>query len=703
MAEVWTELKTAKNGRNYFKPDEFEEMISQIDFKQISKNKVKYYNCAASFDIETSSFYNDYGEKQANMYIWMLNISGLTCIGRTWEELLNVFDILIETLAINKNNRFVIYIHNAAYEFQFMRLWFKWESVFALAERKVVRAMTVDGIEFRCSYILTNKSLQKVAEDLPDEFNGIAKLTGELNYREIRSSQTPLTEQELQYCINDVLIVTYLIYDKLRTENNIANIPLTATGYVRKAVRKNCLYNKNDFTASLYYKRLMSKLTMTLQDYEMLRYAFQGGFTHACCLHSNMVLENIGSIDFTSAYPAEMIKEKYPMSPFKKCSITSMKQFREMLNCYCCLFDVEFTDIESRVIFEHVISESKCRVCEDALIDNGRVVHASKIVMTITEQDFFIYEKFYKWKSMRIARFRYAYKNYLPTLFVQSVLEFYQKKTELKGVEGMEKEYILSKSLLNSCYGMTVTDVCKVDNIYLGDEWLFEIPDYDELIEKYNNSKTRFINYAWGIWVTAYCRRDLLMSIYYEFKDDYVYSDTDSIKFRHPEKHMQFIERYNNKVRKDIAAAITKHRLPVDAAEPKTIKGEPKHIGFFEYEGAYDKFKTLGAKRYLTETNGRISLTCAGLNAIDGASFISMQPRPFSFFSNRMYIPSDYTGKLTHTYIDEEIDGFKTDKDGNVFRYHERSCVHLEPQDYDLSIGRAYADFLKGVKEIAEN
>ena len=699
----FTMLITKKSGKKIFKPDEIELMLSEIDFKTVKKNKIQYYNVAASFDIETSSFYNDYGEKQAIMYIWMLNISGLTCIGRTWDEYTETISRIVSYLGISKQNRFVIYVHNLAYEFQFMRLWFKWDSVFALAERKVVRAMTEQGIEFRCSYILTNKSLQKVAEDLPDEFNGIAKLTGELNYREIRCSKTKITDAELQYCINDVLIVVYYIYDKLKNENNIANIPLTATGYVRKAVRKNCLYNKSNYAASYYYKRLMQQLTLTVEDYEMLRFAFQGGFTHCSCLHSNMVLKNIGSIDLTSAYPAVMVKEKYPMSTFRKAQIKNMKHFRQMLNCYCCLFDVEFTDIKSTVIFEHVISESKCRVCENALIDNGRVVSADKIVMTITEQDFFIYEKFYKWKNIRIARFRYAYRGYLPTLFVQSVLEFYQKKTELKGVEGKEREYQLSKSLLNSTYGMTVTDLCKTDNVYMSDDWFMEIPDYDDLIEKYNTSKTRFINYAWGIWITAYCRSEILNSIYHEFRNDYVYSDTDSIKFRHPEKHKDFIKRFNDSIDSEVKTALEKHRLPSDAAAPKTIKGESKPIGYFEFEETYDKFKSLGAKRYLTETEGKLSLTCAGLNAFSGCEFISMTKNPFRFFSNQMYIPPEYTGKLAHTYIDHEIQGIKTDKDGNEFEYYEKSCVHLEQQDYSLSIGRKYADFLKGVKEYAEN
>ena len=692
-----------QSAKRIFEPDEIELMLSKIDFKTIKKNKTQYYNCAASFDIETSSFYNRYGEKQGVMYIWMLNISGLTCIGRTWEQFTETIDRIVSRLGISRHNRFVIYVHNLAYEFQFMRLWFKWNTVFALSERKVCRALTESGIEFRCSYILTNKPLQKVAEDLPDEFNGIAKLTGELNYREIRGPETPLTEQELQYCINDVLIVTYFIYDKLVNENNIANIPLTATGYVRKAVRKNCLYNKTDYGKSYYYKKLMSKLTLTVQDYEMLRAAFQGGFTHCCCLHSNITLENVGSIDLTSAYPAVMVKEKYPMSPFKKYSIKSMNDFREMLNNYCCLFDIEFTNICSKVIFEHVISESKCCVCENALIDNGRVVHADKIIMTITEQDFFIYEKYYKWDKIRIARFKYAYRGYLPSLFVESVLSFYSKKTELKGIEGKEREYHLSKSLLNSTYGMTVTDICKTDNIYEGDEWLLEIPDYDELINKYNNSKTRFINYAWGIWVTAYCRAEILNAIYYEFKEDYVYSDTDSIKFRHPEKHMKFIEDFNRQCDVDVLNALNKHRLPAELGKPETIKGDKKLLGAFEFEETYDKFKSLGAKRYLTESNGKLSLTCAGLNSTKGCEFISQQKQPFRFFSNRMWIPPDYTGKLTHTYIDYQIEGTAKDKFGNEFNYYEKSCVHLEPQDYDLSIGRKYADFLKGVKEFAEN
>lgn len=679
-----------------YSPDDIEKVLDRFDIKTVSRNHIRYVNAAVSFDIETSSFYCD-GEKNACMYIWMFNFSGCTIIGRTWEEFTGMLDRMVRHLGLCAEHRLVVYCHNLQYEFQWCRRWFKWESVFSLSDRKVVKAVTASGIEFRCSYILTNKSLKQVAEDLPDEYNGIAKLIGDLDYKIVRSSETPLTKQELQYCINDVLIVTYFIYDKLVNENNIAFIPLTATGYVRKAVRRNCLYNKEFYGRSYWYKKYIRNLTLSEEDYNMLKMAFMGGFTHASCLASNMKLDNIGSIDFTSAYPYQIVDKQFPDSKFFNADVRTVTQLREYLTAYCCLFEVEFINIRSSVIFEHIISSSKCNVLEDALIDNGRVVEASRIRMVITEQDFLIYEKYYEWDDVRIGKFKYAYKNYLPSLFVESVLDFYKLKTELKGVAGMERQYALAKANINSMYGMMVTDICRGTMIYDDGEWFLEIPDYEEKIQEYNESRSRFINYAWGVWVTAYARRSLLEAVYDEFREDYVYADTDSIKFRHPEKHMKFIDEYNQKVREHIQIALKHHRLPEDAAEPKTIKGEPKHLGFFEYEGSKN-MKTLGAKRYLTESDGHYHLTCSGLNSAAAGQYIASQDKPFEFFRDGMWIPPEFTGKLTHTYLDYETEGIMEDCNGKSFRFHELSSVHLEEQDYQLGIGRLYADFLKGVQ-----
>ena len=64
-----------------------------------------------------------------------------------------------------------------------------------------------------------------------------------MDYSLIRHSNTELTEKELGYCINDVLVVVAYIQETIEREGNITKIPLTKTGYVRNYTRNNCMYN----------------------------------------------------------------------------------------------------------------------------------------------------------------------------------------------------------------------------------------------------------------------------------------------------------------------------------------------------------------------------------------------------------------------------------------------------------------------------
>ena len=90
-------------------------------------------------------------------------------------------------------------------------------------------------------------------------------------------------------------------------DNNIAEIPLTKTGYVRRYVRNNTLKGKN----RCFYKNAISQLTLETEEYLMAKRAFAGGFTHAGCLHSGKVCKNVTSFDFSSSYPTVLISEKY--------------------------------------------------------------------------------------------------------------------------------------------------------------------------------------------------------------------------------------------------------------------------------------------------------------------------------------------------------------------------------------------------------
>ena len=59
------------------------------------------------------------------------------------------------------------------------------------------------------------------------------------------------------------------------------------------------------------------------------------------------------------------------------------------------------------------------------------------------------------------------------------------------------------------------------------------------------------------------------------------------------------------------------------------------------------------------------------------------------------------TGKLIHTYIDNEKSGFVKDFNGVEYFYNEKSAVHLEPCEYTLGLAKEFITFLtKYVKKI---
>ena len=136
--------------------------------------------------------------------------------------------------------------------------------------------------------------------------------------------------------------------------------------------------------------------------------------------------------------------------------------------------------------------------------------------------------------------------DYLPKPIIESLLNLYIDKTQLKGVENKEVEYLLSKGMLNSVYGMTVTDIVRDEHNYNNiDGWFEETGDTLKQIDKYNKSKNRFLYYAWGVWITAYARFNLWTGIL-AMGTDYVYSDTDSIKLLNYNDHIEYINKYND-------------------------------------------------------------------------------------------------------------------------------------------------------------
>lgn len=689
-------------------------LLSQTDFliklnELLTKNflvkdnkKIEYYNIPAGFDIEVSSFYQ--GEKKPEnkrgiMYIWQFGIFNLVTTGRTWEEFKKLIYMVQKIMSLNENRRLVVYVHNLPYEFQFIRKHFNWQEVFILTERKPVYA-TTNGVEFRCSLKLAGgKSLENVAKDL--QKYKVEKAVGNLDYEQIRTPKTPLTKKELLYCENDIRVILCYIQEKIEQDGDITKIPLTNTGYVRNYCRKECYKRWKP------YRKIMENLTLESDEYSQLKRAFQGGFTHANAHYVGKVLDNVGSHDFTSSYPAVMVLEKFPMGKAEKFSDgVNESELMELLLTRCCLFDIEIWGLMPKLFHEHPISRYKCPICENAIVDNGRIVMAEHIVTTITEQDFFTYSEFYTWDKIEIKNMRTYQKNYLPKNFVQAVLNLYEKKTVLKDVDGEEINYMISKNMINAAYGMMVTDPIR-DELMYSDDTFYTIPkNISEGIDRYNTNIRRFLFYPWGVWVTAYARANLFSGII-EMGSDYVYSDTDSIKSLNTERHEDYFNSYNAQIMEKIEKSSQYHNIDKSLFAPYTKKGKQKIIGVWDDEGIYDKFKTLGAKRYLTlkgvqSTKPKYTITLAGSNKKKTEKFLVDSGNPFDKFTNGLTIPPESSGRLVLSYIDNETTGVIVDLFGESYEYHELSSIHMEKSEYNLSMSEEFIKYLEGISDFGE-
>ena len=279
---------------------------------------------------------------------------------------------------------------------------------------------------------------------------------------------------------------------------------------------------------------------------------------------------------------------------------------------------------------------------------------------------------------------------------------------------------------------MMVTDIVREEVIYDG-EWKTEPGDPSDQIEKYNKGRRRFLFYPWGVWCTAYARRNLWYGIA-NFGKDYIYADTDSIFYLADSPHEEFINDYNNLCEYKLKKMCAYHGIDYEAELlPKTIKGVIKPLGVWDFEPHIDKFKTLGAKRYMTYIDGELSITVSGVNKTTAVPWLLKRTKKHNFkaylkykgysfnyffvnrhktmkdfnkyccelcfeaFEEQLIVPEDATGKLTHYYIDKAYEGDIVDYKGIPYHYIAPSGVYLEKASYSFNIDREYLDFLKGV------
>lgn len=561
-----------------------------------------------------------------------------------------------------------VYIHNLSFEFQFLRTIYDFgpQEVFAVKSRKVLRATMYDVLELRCSYIHSNMSLDEYTKRMGVKHT---KRSGEkYDYDKKRYPWTPLTDYEMEYAIYDVIgLIEALEVEMDADGDNCKTIPLTSTGYVRRD------------TKAAMKKGPVKEVKECLPDvplYQMLRAAFRGGDTHANRYYAGRILENVKSADRSSSYPDVICNCLFPVRPFIRSGATDISVLfadGKAVVATVALYNIELRDTHWG---DPYLSRDRCRDIKSGYYDNGRILRAEQLVTTLIDIDWKIITETYKFDAVVIDSYYTKYGR-LPQQIIDVNIEYYRRKTELKGVDGEEIYYMKSKNKLNSIYGMTAQDPGKQDILFIDGAFSELEEPIETVLERYN--KRAFLTYAWGVWVTAWARYRLYEGVKLA-GDGFVYCDTDSVKYV---GDIDWTE-YN---RQRIADSKENGAY---ATDPHSVT---HYMGVFEEEGTAEEFKTLGAKKYVFRKNGKLTITVAGVGKIAGAKELEEAGGIEAFVPGFVFREA---GGLDAVYNDEPSTEY-IEAEGKRARLGPN--VYLRPSEYTVGITNEYEKILEEIEK----
>lgn len=625
-------------------------------------HRKRYNKELCAFDIETSTIP---GINQAVMYIWQFAIEDTVYIGRTWEEFKKFVSML---KAVTGGRTTVVFVHNLSYEIQFLSGIFHFENdcIFPTEPRHVLKA-NIDNIEFRCSYRLTNLSL----DAFTSRYNVEHKKLHDFYYDKIRYSWTEITDEELSYCVNDVIGLIEAVHALMELHgDDLYTLPLTSTGFVRRECKR----------AMHEQKPQILKAFPDPDVFSLLRREFRGGNTHANRYYTDEVLKGpINSMDISSSYPSQQCTKLFPVTRFEKIKSPSCRIVDRLIECNnAVLFEVVLYDIElrNRYISVPYIPTAKCSYCYNVSSDNGRVLSASELCIVVNEIDWKIIVSQYTFDAEVIQGYR-AKLGQLPQGLIDTNIEYFRKKTELKGIEGQELFYLKAKELLNGIYGMSVQNPAKGSILF--NDCLYEDDTSKTEAELLEIAKKKaFTLYQYGCWTTAHAR-DALQAGIDICGDDLIYVDTDSCKYRGTHDFSAYNAQRKEASIKAGLYATDKH-------------GVTHYAGMYEPDGVYSSFITQGAKKYAYTDEKGLHVTVSGVGKKRGAEALQAAGGLEAFRDGFIFHNCGKTRSIFNdgNFGEYEIDGHKI--------FITRNVV-IEEQDYTLSKTATYLELVQECKQ----
>ena len=673
---------------------------------KIGRGKAQYdlLELFCGFDVETTTITRPDGKHLSFVYHFQFSIGtprGLNIyLFRKWDPFLSFLDAMADFYSLNEKTHMVVSIFNMSYEFSFLAYRLQWDAgdwdFFAKDKYQPLRA-TYRGIEFREVQTITGGNLASLAKD----YCHTQKMVGDLDFKKLRNSSTPLDPVELQYTINDVVILSefmwYLFNEYIRPDKAI---PMTFTGILQKEMKeelKSLCFQRDDKyglkhgTSYDQWMDYINSMQPSKEQYETyFKWFFRGGYVHGTSLYTGLSLKMRGK-DYTSMYPAHMLFLGYcPCTPFRPVKHDPDKFWK-----------LEEKDLKSKCLIIHCIvdyirprtthtieSKSKIPYCINAKWDNGRLISCDCAEFWWTEQDYMIFRAFYSFCGITLLEVLEAKRGDYPKYLLNVLSEHYKTKERLKRTGQKDTiAYTVAKSRVNSCYGMCCKRLRLQKVLFNTEEGWHDDPvqlDYEKEIKK------SILPVFAGIWCTSNSRFTIL-SLLHKLTSAGVkcyYIDTDSIKYEPCHKAEQIIKHAN--------AASYRHR------KNKKLRSE-FYTGLGELDEDYTHddgtpavvdFKMLGAKRYITALDGEVHATVAGMPKASVKNLGSSTTEIMDKFSRVGYhLEPSESGKLTTDYTD-----FPYSADILGEEMHELSGVALYEIPFTLSLKKEYSDHLDEIQ-----
>ena len=624
------------------------------------------YDVVSAFDIETSSVITDAGNVGI-MYHWQWLIHKTIFIGRTWEQFDRFQRKLREILGLRFNVHLNVFVHNLGFEFQYLRshLSVRPESIISRKNREVLKCSTEEGFILRDTYAISNKSLDDTVQDL--FMDGISKLKT-LDYSKVRTPETYISTEELEYCLMDVICVAKYVDSMIGEYKHYNNIPITFTDIARRHLRSAL---SND-----YFELLRKDYVIRdFDEFLSLQNALHGGFVYS----KTGYFENVTSMDIKSMYPSVVLTCKLPIGTStyydaEECNIPT--QFLDDENKFC-IVTAELIGVkpynESFLVMSrnHIFNIDGVLEADNLYCEHNRVYSADRLVIVCTAEDLSIYKTYYNIDRVGILEMYAWDTDYIPLELAKYLINLFSKKESIP--DGIEKRKV--KVELNSLgFGVHATSPCRDGYAYSESKcWYSKSHDFNAEINRYNypaNKRGRVTHFAWGIAIPALARRRLFNVIDCMELDDIIYIDTDSIKFIGD--YTELFEDYNNLVIESNAKVALERFLNVTKFS---------NIGTFVNEGTASRFKTLGPKKYIFELNNEITRHISGLPKT-GAKLVD-----FSNFDESLILDSDVSGKTSSIYVDNCINASVVDYTGKRTTVYEPTSVFIYNEVYSMDTG----------------